>query len=273
LGARTLRKIAARVATAMKEDEDGKPWLVGTVADLAFALRRSGTNALLPIRPVLLGGDDLTFLCDGRIALDLAGTALDAFNDEVPHLGRVTACAGIAIVPAHTPFDRAYGLAESLCRNAKRRRREAGDSGSWIDWNIGALRPGEGVGDLRTRGYSHRLAGTTLELTCRPYRLGASADDPETWRWLSRSVLGTGAAGFRGEIWRQHRNKLKVLASVVREGQDGVRRAREAWTAAAGLAWPSGLDHANGFVDGVRTPLLDAVELLDVHLPLGEEDA
>jgi len=127
LGARALRKVVARVAAAMKEDDDGAPWLVGTVADLAFALRRSGKNVLLPIRPVLLGGDDLTFLCDGRIALDLAATALDVFNGEVPHLGRVTACAGIAIVPAHTPFDRAYVLAESLCGNAKRQRREAGD--------------------------------------------------------------------------------------------------------------------------------------------------
>src|SRR5262249_55209954 len=30
----------------------------------------------LPIRPILLGGDDLTFVCDGRVALDLAATAL-----------------------------------------------------------------------------------------------------------------------------------------------------------------------------------------------------
>lgn len=272
LGERALRKVVARVAAAIKADDDGEPWLEGTVADFAFALRRSGKKALLPIRPVLLGGDDLTFLCDGRIALDLAEATLDAFNDEVPHLGRVTACAGVAIVPAHTPFDRAYVLAESLCSNAKQRRREKNDGGCWVDWHIGAPRPGEGVVDLRARAYSHRLAGTNLELTCRPYRLGASADDSETWRWLSRNVLGTGASGFRGDHWSQRRNKLKELASVVREGQDGVRRAREAWTAAAGLAWPGGLDQTNGFVDGVRTPLLDAVELLDVHLPLAEED-
>jgi len=271
LGTRALRKIVARVSAAMKEDEDGEPWLVGTAADLAFALRRSGKSVFLPIRPVLLGGDDLTFLCDGRIALDLAETALDAFNGDVPHLGRVTACAGVAIVPAHTPFDRANLLAESLCGNAKQWRREKNDGGSWIDWHIGAPRPGEGVVDLRARAYFHRLAGTNLELTCRPYRLGASADDRETWRWLSRSVLGTGASGFRGEHWSQRRNKLKELASVVREGQDGLRRAREAWTAAAALAWPGGLDQTNGFVDGTRTPLLDAVELLDVHLPLAEE--
>lgn len=273
LGERSLRSVVARVTRAVQED-DNEPRLLGAVADLVFGLRRSGENVLLPIRPVLLGGDDLTFLCDGRIALDLAETALDAFNAEVPHLGHVTACAGVAIVPAHTPFDRAYALAETLCGNAKRRRQEKNDGGSWVDWHIGAPRPGEGVGDLRARAYSHPLSGTSLELTCRPYPLGTHADDPGTWRWLSQSVLGTRPGSFRGEQWRQHHNKLKELASALREGKDGVRRTREGWTAAAGLQWPDGLDQKNGFIDGLRTPLLDAVELLDIHLPLtGEADA
>jgi hypothetical protein len=271
LGRRALQSIVARVAAATAMNKRGEPCLVGTVPDLAFALSRSGNKVLLPMLPVLLGGDDLTFLCDGRIALDLAELALDTFAGDVPHLGRVTACAGVAIVPAHTPFDRTYALAEALCGNAKRRRREVGDSRSWIDWHIGAPRPGEAIGDLRARAFSHRLDGTSLELTCRPYRLGASSSDRETWRWLSRTVLGTGAGGFRGEQWRQHRNKLKQLAMAIREGRDGVRRAQETWTAARGLGWPGDLDQANGFFDGIRTPLLDAVELLNVHLPLAEE--
>lgn len=271
LGERALRKTVARVAAALKEDIDNNPWLVGCVADLVFELRRSGQTTLLPIRPVLLGGDDLTFLCDGRIALDLAETALTNFNEEVPHLGRLTACAGVAIVPAHTPFDRAYWLAESLCSIAKQWRRDKSDDGCWIDWHIGAPRPGEGIVELRARAYSHRLDRASLKLTCRPYRLGSGADDRETWRWLSRNVLGAGTNGFRGERWSRHRNKLKQLASVVREGEDGVRRAREAWTVAADLVWPGGLDDTSGFLDGDRTPLLDAVELLDVHLPLAEE--
>lgn len=57
----------------------------------------------------------------------------------------------------------------------------------------------------------------------------------------------------------------------MREGAEGVRRARQAWTVAAGLAWPGGLGETNGFLDGVRTPLLDAVELLDIHLLLDRE--
>src|SRR5690606_5681066 len=108
-------------------EEAGEPQLKGAVAHLAFALRRFGTRVLLPLRPILLGGDDLTFLCDGRVALALTEAALKAFEAEVPSLGRVTACAGVAIVPAHAPFAQAYALAEALCRHAKRRRQWEGD--------------------------------------------------------------------------------------------------------------------------------------------------
>ncbi|SFW22826.1 hypothetical protein [Nitrosovibrio sp. Nv17] len=269
IGLRCLQSVVARVAGAVTSEAH----IEGTLPDLGFDLRRSNGRIILPLRPVLLGGDDLTFLCDGRLALDLAETALREFDSDVSKLGRVTACAGVAIVPAHTPFDRAYDLAEALAANAKTRRRERNDSGSWIDWHIGAPRRGESVGDLRARSFTQRLDGTQLHLTCRPYRLGLDTRERETWRWLSGIVLGTGPEGFRGERWSRHRNKLKELVQVVREGADGVRRARESWTAAANLPWPDRLDQTGGFFDATRTPLLDAIELLDVHLPLGLEVA
>lgn len=268
-GRRSLKAVVDTVTRAI----DGEGRIAGAVPNLGFELRRMDGRILLPLRPVLLGGDDLTFLCDGRIALHLAEVALHSFAGEIPNLGAVSACAGVALVPAHTPFDRAYELAEALCGSAKARRREKEDSGSWIDWHIGAPRPGESVGDLRGRAFAHRLGNLQLELTCRPYRLGATASDRETWRWLARTVIGSGPDGFRGGRWSRHRNKLKELASVVREGPDGVRRTQESWTAASGLTWPGGLDQTNGFLEGVRTPLLDAIELLDVHLPLAVESA
>jgi hypothetical protein len=268
-GRRALRAVVDRVTGAI----DDEARIVGTIPDLGFDLRRGDGMILVPLRPILLGGDDITFLCDGRLALHLAEVALDAFACEIPHIGAVSACAGVALVPAHTPFNRARELAEALCANAKARRREKNDSGSWIDWHIGAPRPGAGVADLRRRAFAHRLGGQQLDLTCRPYRMGASASDRESWRWLARTVVGSGEDGFRGERWSRHRNKLKELASVVRDGPDGVRRIRESWTAASALTWPGGLDQANGFLDGVRTPLLDAIELLDIHLPLRVEVA
>ena len=268
-GEQALQAVVDRVVAATTQNDQGAWYLHGTVPRLEFDLKKMRNDqVLLPFRPVLLGGDDLTFLCDGRIALDLAETALEAFTSDVPFLGRVTACAGVALVPVHTPFERAYALAEALCNHAKGKRREQNSEESWLDWHIGVPRPGEGIRELRARAYSHRTGTTSLELTCRPYRLGADDHHCGTWRWLSRTVLGTQTEGFRGSRWAQHRNKLKQLARVVREGPEGVRRARAAWTAAASIPWPGGLDKTNGFFHGERTPLLDALELLDIHLPL-----
>jgi len=264
LGRRAFQSVVERVRQAVRSDGN-KARIEGSWPDLGFELYSSNGQTLLPLRPVLLGGDDLTFLCDGRIALDLAETALDAFSADIPHLGSVTACAGVAVVPAHAPFDRTYALAGALCENAKRRRREKADEGPWLDWHVGTPRPGTTVLELRARAYT----SGSLKLTCRPYRLGAGPADRETWSWLVGTILGEGSDGFRGERWRAHRNKVKELAMVVREGPESVQRARQAWTVARELQLPGGLDATKGFLDGVRTPLLDAIELLDLHLPLG----
>jgi len=258
-----LRAVVERVAAAI----DPETGTIGAATpELAFELNRdSDGRLLLPMRPILLGGDDLTFVCDGRIALDLAETALAAFGTEIGQLGAISATAGVALVAAHAPFDRAYELAEALCAHAKRRRNEKNDAGSWIDWHIGGTRPGESVESLRTR----QFRAANLSFTCRPYPLGTAAGSAETWRWLAHTVLGQGSDGFRGSTWSTRRNKVKALRDAAREGPDAVRQNLEAWRAAAPkLALPNGIPD-DGFFDGTRTPFLDAIELLDIHVPLG----
>jgi hypothetical protein len=92
----------------------------------------------IPIIPLVLGGDDLTVVCDGRYALNFTYEFLRAFEQEtaktehyggiiadvakkalkVEH-GRLSACAGVAIVKLHFPFSVAYELAEDLMKKAK----------------------------------------------------------------------------------------------------------------------------------------------------------
>lgn len=133
-----------------------------------------------------------------------------------------------------------------------------------MDWHMGAARPGQSILQLRDRGY--RAHDFTLH--CRPYRLGTRAADVGSWRWLSETIIGCAGNGFRGDPWRHRRNKVKKLAVLAREGPDAVRGAIQAWRAVdRPLALPNGLDES-GYLHGDRTPLLDAVELLDIHLPL-----
>lgn len=105
---------------------------------------------MLPFVPIVLGGDDLTAIVDGRQSVPftknflreferLSGDDLGApFGKIVPKVAerafrvrRLGAAAGVAVVPPHFPFHDAYDLADSLCRSAKATKgaiRRSGDS-------------------------------------------------------------------------------------------------------------------------------------------------
>lgn len=87
----------------------------------------------LPARPVLLGGDDLSFIVRADLALHFTRAFLEAFELEtrqrlsgfegVSEEG-LTACAGMAYLRSNQPFYMGMELAEALCGHAKMQVRE-----------------------------------------------------------------------------------------------------------------------------------------------------
>ncbi len=274
LGKKAFKNVVDRLCQHVQEAvEHGQKIMriTGTPARLAFELKRTPNKKwFLPVRPILLGGDDLTFVCDSRIALDLAETALTEFEkSQIPHLGKISACAGVSVVRVHAPFARAYDLAEKLCGSAKRMLRENvgqtdQDQDCALDWHIGSSRPGETVESIRQRQYTTGR----YSLSCRPYRLGSPKGSSESWRWLTRTLLDDRKVGLRAGVWAARRNKVKALADFLREGPDAVRQTLEAWQVVdKNLRLPQ-LIAQDGFIAKYRTPLLDALELMDLHLVL-----
>lgn len=88
-------------------------------------------NGHVPARPLILGGDDLTILLRPDVAVPFTEAFLLAFEEETERElkplrekfkflpERLSAAAGIAIVSASHPFDRAMHLAEALCKAVK----------------------------------------------------------------------------------------------------------------------------------------------------------
>jgi hypothetical protein len=93
----------------------------------------------IPIRPIVLGGDDLTVICRADLALDYVTTFMSRFEDNTHKMlkddngesllkdvfanetnKRLTACAGIAYIKSSFPFYYGYNLAETLCSLAKK---------------------------------------------------------------------------------------------------------------------------------------------------------
>jgi hypothetical protein len=219
---------------------------------------------IFPLRPIVYGGDDLTFVCDGRVGLDLAAYYLQEFakgtikvcDEDRP----VSACAGVAIVPTKFPFARAYGFADELCGLAKSHRREKNkerneETGSWLDFQIiqeGATRS---IAALRNAQYLS-LEGQTLHQ--RPYQI------PEEWKNFVLILQE-----FRSQRWP--RSRAKGLLQALTQGPTATKRFVEGaqWREMK-LPHVEGID-ANAVKDGwtggdQTTPYFDPLEALDFYL-------
>ena len=102
--------------------------------NLKFANKIS-EDKVIPIRPVVLSGDDMTVIIRGELAIEYAKVFMDAFKSQTKKLlGHIlrgnevfadgkdflTACAGIAFIKSSYPFYYGYQLAEELCGQAKK---------------------------------------------------------------------------------------------------------------------------------------------------------
>ncbi|MDG1434751.1 MAG: hypothetical protein P8Q41_12105 [Saprospiraceae bacterium] len=89
----------------------------------------------LPIRPVIIGGDDLTVIIRGDLALPFTTSFLNYFEEETrkefkdfcqkyPKIkdleNGLTACAGIAYIKSNYPFYYGVNLCEELCKYSKK---------------------------------------------------------------------------------------------------------------------------------------------------------
>ena len=168
---------------------------------------------IFPLRPIVYGGDDLTFVCDGRVGLDLAAFYLKRFSEgSIRFCGQdksVDACAGVVIVPTKFPFARAYHFAEDLCGSAKLYRRDKGNSsGSWLDFHIIQEGATGSIAALRSTQYCS-LEGQTLHQ--RPYQVSDKWDN-------FIAILQE----FRSQQWP--RSRAKGLLQALTQGPTATRR-------------------------------------------------
>jgi len=101
-----------------------KNWTSDLGYDLVKVKVGEITKTYLPFRPLLLSGDDLTFVCHGKLGILLAEFILKELkirmvkdgDKEIP----LHACAGIAIAGTKTPFYQMYEISEELCSRSKK---------------------------------------------------------------------------------------------------------------------------------------------------------
>jgi len=233
-------------------------------------------NKILPIRPIVFGGDDATFICDGRLGLTLAEFYLRQLTSQnlADGDGPLFARAGVAIVKSHYPFARAYALAEELAASAKSFIKEKNTESklSAIDWHFAVSGLVLGLDEIRERDY-HPTQGY---LTMRPLALGQNIG-PEWRTWDTFTNIISGLRGTVSKVddaqtaeGQWSRNKLKALRTVLREGPKSVKQFLDGNKPYKLPLIPGNRDSdINGWIADHCT-CFDAIEAMDFYVPLKE---
>jgi len=243
------------------------------VAEIKFQRNKKNDNWWLPFRPIVFGGDDVTFVCDGRLGLALAAEYLQLFQAANKDLG-ATACAGIAVIKTHYPFARGYALADELCQSAKGYRATLAEQSACMDWHFALSGLAGDLDEIRTREYKTRNGWLHL----RPVSLTIQNTPPlQTWQATEQFTRD-----FQGKDWMTRRNKAKALRDALRQGGTAVTRFRNLYLRKEDQAelLPDGFaEHPQqqkiretGWVEfsksDARAVYFDALELADWYVPL-----
>lgn len=157
----SLRKLSKSVEEAtINATKDTVKQLVNLISDKEM-LKKLGISIsenYLPFRPIIIGGDDITFVCHGKLGIYTAKIFIQNFikqkvSDEKP----LSACGGIAIVKTKFPFFKAYQLAEELTQSAKKVSREKSiksEDPSFLDFHISSGGFSGSWNDIKNKNYA-----------------------------------------------------------------------------------------------------------------------
>ncbi|WP_304455528.1 hypothetical protein [Nocardiopsis sp. YSL2] len=284
------RALVRAVAATVRADPGQGATVPGSGAAAPLTLDRSPTGTVrLPVRPIVVAGDDLTVLCDARLALSLTRYALDWLDADPERIGAAgdprvalhralarahggadaravtgadgthttfvpTVGVGIAVQPVGAPLSLGYDLCEAMCRRAKDHRVERVEGGAPDDHAVAWTTRFDGVDRVLRR--LDRARSSAPPRTALPLTGAAFADFLD--RYLSPCAPGSLLAD--GDT--RHRSWLvSSLVPLLEAGGD-----------------PSAELHRRARASGVRTALprdwtpgalLDAVEVMDLHLDPG----
>ena len=212
------------------------------------------------MRPLVLGGDDMTFVCAAKVAIPYAKFLMENLMAR-----GIASCGGIAILPSSYPFFRGYEMAEQLCGAAKNRMRalqaKKGCDSCWLDF---AMLHGEQAPTLE-QIRAEEYGGVLGNLHFGPYRVDVEENQAD-----SLAALLCGVREMRSGSHRMPRNKIKELRRVLARGAHEQReflaqlrylgQSGEAMRLPQVAAWKP---YEESLWHQGRTPYIDVIELLD----------
>lgn len=240
-----MRQLSAGIAQRNRQASEAMETAFASVFD----------RETLPLRPLIMDGDDMTFLCCCKAGIGAAVACLRRLLQLSDQKLPLSACAGIAFVHNHFPFSIAYDAAEACCSRAKNRwYQEKDDKTAYLDFQV--------VQGAFVKGFKDEAQLETLRV--RPFRVAEKVDlRSEDSIDCLRQTLGRMVpdGGIQGQ-WPMTR--LRRLYQAYRLGQDHVDLLKKEYASRGYTV--SQLTGARAGVSGRKDGgIFDALETLDFY--------
>jgi hypothetical protein len=191
----TMRMISYHINHSYKKVfDDMKKYFTGLTTKSTQFIQKENPYF---IRKILVAGDDITYVCNAKIAL----ATVEYFCKEISKLTMnggsseedirkygFSVCAGVAFIGSHFPFSIGYHVAESLCDSAKDRakkddcmdiftveengrKRTFQRSGNFVDFHVCKNVQSQNFDEMRRREYITRSGEQLLR---RPYYISTA---------------------------------------------------------------------------------------------------
>jgi hypothetical protein len=249
-----LRKLSIKVSEI---NQKAFQELINYITDNIESLEKefnikTGNKYILPIRPIIIGGDDITFVTPGKLGILFAKIFLENFEKIGKDLN-ITACSGISIVKSKYPFFKAYQLAEELCENAKKVRKENKSNNSMLDFHISTGSIFDNIEIIR----EEHFRGAEGSLIFRPYEISSKNSEK------SLDLLVKNSCEMKKNL---PSSKIKELREVLTLGKDSIKdylmqlEYRE-----KGLPKFTGKNYHEIVFQESKTPYFDMMEFMEFY--------
>ena len=187
-------------------------------------------------RKIIADGDDMTFICNARFAMEYVTSYLRSVQNYQERHGtewEYSSCAGICIFHGHYPFARAYLMAEQACDSAKEMvhgSKAIPVEEGWADFhyihsgiggNLDSIREDQGTANCMARPW--RISGDSDEKDERSYKRLQKLDRLLREYSVSRSDIKTVGSECESGFSYGERELIRIYGH-----HDGLRKAMEA---------------------------------------------
>ena len=251
-----------------------------------FKFREEGEKKLIPLRTLILGGDDVLAITLPQLVLPLADEFCRRFqqiakckknecSDKIKALDSFTMSAGVVIAHKGFPFLSFQRLAKSLQKSAKRRSWASRDQndirlyGS-VDYQIITASSAENLKTLRKNDYTQLQNGKTYSLTAKPYLVSPDYNELKDLidivKKMKKDEFPRRQIKALNPILRQDEKTslfdfLKWYSRLPDKNKENIKNLLKNHNMCL-QPWKD--DKRPGKKDEIYTPLLDAAELYDI---------